>query len=476
MIKRIGPPVFLLVLGIVLCANAWGRVGDVLVDFGRELYVPWQLAEGRVLYRDLAYLYGPLSPYVNAVWWMLFGGGERAVIVGNVVVTAVVCVMLYRILVIASDRYATTVGVALFLVCGAFGAIVRVTNYNFLTPYAHGMTHGLLLGLGAVLASVALHRDRRPARAVVLGLCVGFGFLTKPEMFLGVAAAGVAGLVVSIGGERRKISIASAFAAAALAPPLLALASFAAVMPFDVAADGVLGGWQHASKPYVTDTRFYREGLGIEFVDRNAWKVARYACLYLQFILGLGLAALVLRKWLCGHRHSAIVLSLPAGVALFLLVRFYPYRPRFWEDIARGLPIFPVLGLIAGVVLSRAPTARSVALVTLSAMAGALLLKMGLNARLYHYGFALATPAAIVAVVLAIGLLPEWLDVPVGGGSGRPGCSSASAARRSSWAFSRGTSSERISSLAIGRCASAGCSPRRPRSRRSWRRWKPCAT
>ena len=45
----------------------------MIVDFGRELYVPWILYEGKELYKDLFYFNGPLSPYWNAIWFKLLG-------------------------------------------------------------------------------------------------------------------------------------------------------------------------------------------------------------------------------------------------------------------------------------------------------------------------------------------------------------------------------------------------------------------
>ena len=48
-----------------------GTWPDALIDFGRELYVPWQLTLGKVLYRDVQSYYGPLSPYINALWFKL---------------------------------------------------------------------------------------------------------------------------------------------------------------------------------------------------------------------------------------------------------------------------------------------------------------------------------------------------------------------------------------------------------------------
>ena len=58
-----------------MLAWTWGRWPDVLVDFSRELYVPWRMTEGQVLYRDVAYFAGPFSPSLDALWFRLFGVG-----------------------------------------------------------------------------------------------------------------------------------------------------------------------------------------------------------------------------------------------------------------------------------------------------------------------------------------------------------------------------------------------------------------
>lgn len=49
-----------------MLAFSWGKWPDVLVDFGHELYRPWQLSQGKALVRDIAWgASGPLSPYWN---------------------------------------------------------------------------------------------------------------------------------------------------------------------------------------------------------------------------------------------------------------------------------------------------------------------------------------------------------------------------------------------------------------------------
>ena len=41
----------------------WGHWGDFQIDNGRELYVPVSIVHGKLLYRDICYMYGPLAPY-----------------------------------------------------------------------------------------------------------------------------------------------------------------------------------------------------------------------------------------------------------------------------------------------------------------------------------------------------------------------------------------------------------------------------
>src|SRR5713101_3014133 len=99
-------PLLVAAVAATMLAVTWSRWADPLVDFGRELYVPWQLVRGRVLYADVAYLNGPLSPYLNALWFRLFGVGIRTLVLCNVAIVAAIVVLLYRLLEQRSDRLA----------------------------------------------------------------------------------------------------------------------------------------------------------------------------------------------------------------------------------------------------------------------------------------------------------------------------------------------------------------------------------
>ena len=91
-------PLVIAVVSVAMLVWLWRSWPDVLIDFGRELYIAWQLAEGKALYTDIAYFNGPLSPYLNSIWFRLFGVSLTTLIVCNIIIVTVLIVLLYWVL------------------------------------------------------------------------------------------------------------------------------------------------------------------------------------------------------------------------------------------------------------------------------------------------------------------------------------------------------------------------------------------
>lgn len=53
--------------------STWAAWGNLTIDCGHEMYVPAMLARGKVLYRDVWFLYGPAAPYLNSYLFRIFG-------------------------------------------------------------------------------------------------------------------------------------------------------------------------------------------------------------------------------------------------------------------------------------------------------------------------------------------------------------------------------------------------------------------
>ena len=88
-------------LGLLACyflSLSWRKWPDPQIDFGRELYIPWRLSLGEVLGRDLEPQYGPLSQYLNAGLFALFGPSLMALVSANLVVYTTILFSAYWIL------------------------------------------------------------------------------------------------------------------------------------------------------------------------------------------------------------------------------------------------------------------------------------------------------------------------------------------------------------------------------------------
>jgi len=413
-------PALVAVAGAAMLAWSWRRWPDPLIDFGRELYVPWRLVEGEILYADLAYFNGPLSPYLNALWFRLFDVSLLVLALCNIALAALLAAVLWRLLHRTGDRLAATVGGLVFVVFFAFGQIDIIGNYNYVTPYSHEMTHGLLLGALAVLAAP------RPARrgrrtAVVAGLLLGLVFLTKAEPFAAAAGAVAVGLVLAACASRRPARVAGDAAVLVLAAAVpfgVAVTLLATAMPLAEALRGALGPWTHLFDERLASLPFYRQGLGTLALGENLRDLARWTLLYAA-VLGPAVAVSLWPRRGRGWRAAAVAsAALPAVV-----VGSMPFAPG---ALVRPLPV--LLPLLAAATLRQivrsgrsdreaaaCDDARALRLVWI-VFSLLLLAKIFLNVRLIHYGFVLALPGTLVLATALVTWLPRWIDRRGGAG------------------------------------------------------------
>ena len=130
----------LLLLAVILFCWSRGTWPDPLVDFGRELYVPWRLSLGEALYRDIAWQDGALPPLWNGLLFRVFGAGLSVLVAGNVLVAAAVAGLLRRLFARAGSRAGADLALLFFLLLFAFPRYLNTGNYNFMSPYSHGLT------------------------------------------------------------------------------------------------------------------------------------------------------------------------------------------------------------------------------------------------------------------------------------------------------------------------------------------------
>ena len=115
---------------VLLTAWSWEKWADVHIDFGNELYTAWRLAEGDVLYGDIAHRNGPFSHYLNAFWFKLFGVSIRSLVLCNLTVLEAICAMSWQIFRRACGRFTATATTLVLLAVFAFSQYYGIGNYN----------------------------------------------------------------------------------------------------------------------------------------------------------------------------------------------------------------------------------------------------------------------------------------------------------------------------------------------------------
>jgi hypothetical protein len=388
-------PLLLAGTGVAMLAWTWGTWSDPLVDFGRELYLPWRLAEGDELYTDIAWFNGPLSQHWNALLFRAFGPGLSVLVSSNVLVLVTCLGMLYGLIHRLSDRLTATVAGMVCLLVFAFGQYVGIGNYNWITPYSHELTHGLALSLGVLVALERWRRTGSSVFAVLGGVALGLCFLTKVETFLAGAAAGAVMMTPAI--RAREVRALGAFFGAALIPIVASALLLGALE--------TLGAWPSVLAGGVAELPFYQAGAGLDqprarLVEMLVWS-------------GFWLAALALPLaggWLGRETTGPGPPLAAASIALFVLAALGDRVP--WLDALRPLPLATLVAGAALVISGRRGgwSPRCVTGLAFAALAFVLLLKMLLRARAAHYGFALAMPASLLVVTALVGWLPRWLD------------------------------------------------------------------
>ena len=124
----------------------YGKFGDMFVDSFREAYIPWQMNEGKCLYKDIFCIYPPLAYIINAILFKIFGAGINVLYFMGLLTTMGIFFLTYKISDMFLDKY-TTFGTLAFILAGL---VLSPNVFNSFFPYSYGMIYGLLFATGSI--------------------------------------------------------------------------------------------------------------------------------------------------------------------------------------------------------------------------------------------------------------------------------------------------------------------------------------
>ena len=393
-----------------LAVATWNTWPDIVVDYGHQLYIPWRLTEGEVLYRDIVYPMGPASQSFLALWFLVLGSSLQTAVIANLVVLAALVVLLHGLFrQLAGDHTATAL-VLFFLVVFGFSNFAAIGNYNFVTPYRHEVTHGLVL---CVLQIWSLGRWLATQRTRWLGLsslALGLTLLVKVEFALPALAVGIWTAVACHRRLSRRDVLALALPAVGVV--LLAWAWLATQMPPTQAVESLWLNWRLAFDPELTaDSGFYRALAGLNDPVESLVRMA----MSLVYNLLLVLLAWTIDRAMRGlvpNFSTRTAITLAVGTAGVLLI-----PAGLWHLLPQSFVVFDlvVLGVCAWYVHKQCAGDGTVLLGAFALLAVLTVPKMLLTLSWGHYGFVLAVPSALLVLHLGLHEAPERLKARGGG-------------------------------------------------------------
>jgi 4-amino-4-deoxy-L-arabinose transferase-like glycosyltransferase len=396
------------VLGCVfvgLLAMTWRKWPDMMLDFGLQLYMPWKISNGAVLFRDLAYMTGgPFSQYLDAGLFHVCGVAFMTLAMFNLALLVLMVLMVYRCFYQAADQLtALMCGLAILLVF-AFSHYSDYGIFNYVTPYCEEVYQGLILSIATVALLARWVNTQKSWPAIIAGLCSGLVFLAKPEVFLALAAAIFAALLLAWRTTGKPGFAVKGLALLVLAGAIPFLGFFIYFMQhgdFQKSLTWTCWAWVPVLTTKAPDSPLFRWCLGL---DTPGYHLGR------MFGDFFALGALILVVSLIFRRRGPSEL----GSYFFLIVAapLVWLAWKFdWVECGHSLPLLCLTTL--GVLLWRSrrtvgnPSAIFMIIWTVFSLV--LLAKLGLYSRIWHYGFALAMPAFLTAIYLLLFLAPEFL-------------------------------------------------------------------
>ncbi|MFH2001029.1 MAG: hypothetical protein ABIK28_15210 [Planctomycetota bacterium] len=411
--ERLGFPCMVLglaLLFIVLLNMTWMKWGDPVVDTGRELEIPCKIVEGKILYRDMAYNYGPFSPWVNACFVMAFGPRLISFVLSGIVSSLVGLLLVFLTSRVFLEKRLACCVAGLFLFECVFQHYYYNGNFCFILPYSFSAVHALLAALGAFLF-LSRHLENKGGWPLAgAGLCVGICFLCKIEI-AGAIAVPVAIVPMIMNLQSNRGMKRTFHDTLCWSGPLLIVAAGGFLPYFFHASMGTVL-WENVLKPQLIDFRsniFFMQHLGLSHLGYNLRLMGLSLLMWAVF-----LAALLTLANLCSGRKSSriskgLAAICTAGIAIWLWIDLT------WEIEFRCLPVV-IIVVLAALLFSMlfrkgALTALQGKLLALALFAGLALMRIFLTAGTFHYGFCLALPGVILFAVVLMRFLPEQLPV-----------------------------------------------------------------
>ena len=149
-IKRYKNLIITEILLVIIFILTYGRFGDVMVDSFREAYIPAEILQGKILYKNIFTIYAPFAYLFNAALLWIFGVKQGVLFGAGLTATMGIFYFTYQIAkIFLENKYVSII--MFFMVAGL---VLSPNGFNAFFPYSYGILYGLFFILVSIWAAL----------------------------------------------------------------------------------------------------------------------------------------------------------------------------------------------------------------------------------------------------------------------------------------------------------------------------------
>jgi len=156
------------------------HMGNIIVDCGREAYFPEQVLNGKVLYKDIFNIMGPLSYQINALLYGIFGINLDSLRLAGTVNTFLTLSFLYILSRLFTSKEISWAITLFIMVSCAFSPWV----FNYIFPYSFAVSYAFCAFLISSLLLVLYFKNSKHFLIPLSWFFIGVSLSSKPDYIL----------------------------------------------------------------------------------------------------------------------------------------------------------------------------------------------------------------------------------------------------------------------------------------------------
>ncbi|MGN0014229.1 MAG: hypothetical protein ACI37T_02285 [Candidatus Gastranaerophilaceae bacterium] len=157
------------------------------IDTGRELYIPYRMLNGEVLYKDIFNIYGPLSYQLNTLAYKIFGVKIHSLRIFGILNLMLLISSVWLILKEFFNKYGKITNFSknglpqrVFMTFCVL-TICSTSIFNYILPYSFAMTYGLCFFVLSLLFFIKFSKTDMSKYAYLACIFAGGAFCCKYE-------------------------------------------------------------------------------------------------------------------------------------------------------------------------------------------------------------------------------------------------------------------------------------------------------